>query len=306
MINLKPKTIIQYLAILISILAVCKTALAQRLEVGNSTDTYISANQGKFIFNNLKLEIEDGFMSYLSGNLTNDTDRGWMDAKFEVILYDKKNEVIAKSRSPINIYKLAKGESQQIGDIGLNEKSLSLYFPFYDNVKKAKTYEIKFVGGTYDSDYSITMTKPISNQNLEFEDDNISLNWIFDESQLVFILRNKTENPIKVDWNQVSYIDVTGNAQKVIHEGVKYVNRNESQIPTVIPPTAKIQDIIFPTNNVSYVSGQYGGWREKPMFPEGEEAKMYEGKSFSVFMPLEVNGETKNYTFTFDITNVSH
>jgi hypothetical protein len=304
MINLKPKTIIQYLTILISILAICKTALAQRIEVGNSTDAYISANQGKFIFNNLKLEIKYGFMPYLSGNITNDTDRGWMDAEFEVILYDKKNEVIARSSSPENIYELAKGETQQIGDVGLNEKSLN--FSFSDNVKKAKTYEIKFVGGTYDSDYSITMTKPISNQNLVFEDDIISMNWIFDESQLAFVLSNKTENPIKVDWNQVSYIDVTGNAQKVIHEGVKYANINESQIPTVIPPTAKIQDIIFPTNNVSYVSGQYGGWREKPIFPEGEEAKMYEGKSFSVFMPLEVNGETKNYTFTFDITNVSH
>lgn len=42
------------------------------------------------------------------------------------------------------------------------------------------------------------------------------------------------------------------------------------------------------------------------MFPEGEEAKVYKGKSFSVFMPLEINGVTKNYTFTFDVVDVTY
>jgi hypothetical protein len=177
-----------------------------------------------------------------------------------------------------------------------------------NTIKKAKTYKINFKEGTPQATYNVIL-KESSNNSLTFADENINIDWIFSNQQLSFVLNNKTGNPIKIDWNQVSYVDISGNAQRVMHEGVKYAERNEHLTSSLIPPTAKLEDIIFPSDNVSYYQGgKYSSsrWEEKPMFLEGEEAKRFEGKSFSVFMPMEINGEVKNYTFTFDVKGVSY
>lgn len=47
-----------------------------------------------------------------------------------------------------------------------------------------------------------------------------------------------------------------------MHSGVKYIDRNNSQPPNIIPKNASLSDVIIPTDNIYYVSGQYGGWRD--------------------------------------------
>ncbi|MEY2833582.1 MAG: hypothetical protein RLZZ574_2841 [Cyanobacteriota bacterium] len=229
-----------------------------------------------------------------------------INSYFKVVIYDKKGNEIAESDS-VNIYGLNKGESEPIKDFPRDYYDYAqLDFSYSANLKKAEFYKIKFVEGNFSASYNVSLKQSSQKNSPIFEDDNINITWIFDKKQLGFVLKNKTNSPIKIDWNQVSYIDVNSSAQKVIHSGVKYVNRNEYMSSTLVPPTAKIEDIIYPSDNISYISGKYGGWSEKPMFPEGEEAKMYEGQTFSVFMPMEINGEVKNYTFTFDINEVSY
>lgn len=61
----------------------------------------------------------------------------------------------------------------------------------------------------------------------------------------------------------MSYIISTfGQVGRVMHSGVKYIDRNNSQPASVILKGATLSDIILPTDNVYYISGQYGGWRE--------------------------------------------
>jgi hypothetical protein len=171
---------------------------------------------------------------------------------------------------------------------------------------KAARIELRFAGGTFETTYIVSLKKPAAREDLSFEDDVLSIQWIFDKKMLGFVLRNKTDNPIKIDWNQISYIDIAGNAQKVIHKEVRLITRNDPLVPTLIPPTAKLEDMILPTANVQYESGRFGGWRQRPMFPDGGAAKEYKGKSFSVFMPLEINGSTKTYTFTIQVDDVKY
>ena len=51
-----------------------------------------------------------------------------------------------------------------------------------------------------------------------------------------------------------------------MHVGVKYIDRNDSQHASVIPKGASLSDIVQPTDNVYYVSGQYFGWRTSNLF----------------------------------------
>jgi hypothetical protein len=146
------------------------------------------------------------------------------------------------------------------------------------------------------------MTKPWENRDLFFEDQAIRMSFLLSDKQIGMVLQNKTQSPIKIDWNNISYVDTSGLAHGVIHTGVRYIERDRPQVPSVIPPAAMIEDAIVPSDHISYTSGTSGGWSSRPLFPSIiSETDRYIGKSFSIFMPMEFDGAVKNYLFSFRI-----
>jgi hypothetical protein len=115
---------------------------------------------------------------------------------------------------------------------------------------------------------------------------------------------NKTDRGIKINWDEVSYISPTGEAMRVIHKGIRFIDRNTPQPPTIVPPNSRISDIIVPSEHIYFVSGKYGSWVTMDLFYDFDKTK-YEGKEFSVYMPMEIKGERKEYTFTFRINKVT-
>jgi len=142
-----------------------------------------------------------------------------------------------------------------------------------------------------------------------YEDSLIKITWIPMTSQFGFSLLNKTNHSIKIIWDEAVYVNEKGLSQKVFHSGVKYVDKNNAQPPTVIVKNATVEDLIVPTDNVYYVSGKYGGWRTKPLLQNSamtsEEldqiTKDYIGKNLQILLPLEIEGEINEYLFTFKI-----
>ena len=94
-----------------------------------------------------------------------------------------------------------------------------------------------------------------------------------------------------------------------MHSGVKYTDRNASQPSTTVPKGASITDILLPTDNVYYVSGQYGGWRESYLIPcvyQTQEAfntsaPEMVGKTMTIMMPIIIENVQNDYSFTFNI-----
>jgi len=161
--------------------------------------------------------------------------------------------------------------------------------------------------GIKDSKYTFKMLKPKESDELAFEDAALRIVFNIDRHRFKFSLFNKTDNPMKLDWNQISYVDLSSGSHKVIHDGVRYIERDKAIPLTVIPPSAKIDDFILPTDAVHYAqSGWNKGWHEEPLFPKPEkkEALALKGKTFSAFMPIEINSTTKNYNFVFQITDI--
>jgi hypothetical protein len=118
---------------------------------------------------------------------------------------------------------------------------------------------------------------------------------------VAFTLLNKTDNPIKVDWNQVSFVDDSGSAHKVIHQGIRLIQRDEPMVATTVPPGAKVSDYMYPSDLVLRLGGD---WVTPPLLPKGERAAAMRGKKLSVFLPLEINGAAKNYSFESVIKDV--
>ena len=263
-------------------------------------DIIVTVEKGSFILRNISLS-SDVLGPYFKGNVVNNTTKDWSRVIFEVDFYDSSGNKLKNRYSDFfsfAIFDLKKGETKPIGGTIGQE-----YFFGLKNTVVSR-YEIRFRNGEYPAKYVFVMTKPKENRELLFEDDFLTIQFSISGKEIGFLLRNKTSNPIKIDWDQAAYVDVAGESHKVMHSGVKYIDKEKPQALTVVPPTAKLEDIIFPTDYVFYTSGKYGGWSRNTLFPDATKAELYKGKSFGVFIPFEINGVIKNYFFTFNIEDV--
>lgn len=142
-----------------------------------------------------------------------------------------------------------------------------------------------------------------------YEDDYIDIVWFVGSKQFNFTLKNKSGHTLKINWDDISYVDTKGQVGRVMHAGVKYTDRNNSQPATTVPKGASISDILLPTENVYFVSGQYGGWRENHLIPcvyktpedFNSGASSLVGKTMTVMMPIMIENVQNDYTFTFNI-----
>ena len=142
-------------------------------------------------------------------------------------------------------------------------------------------------------------------QRYVFEDEMIKVLWIVSSSTLNFVLENKTDHSLKIIWDETAYVGVDSVSGRVMHSGVKYTDRNNSQPPSVIVRKGKISDMVVPVDNVYYASG----WHTLPLFPTAattkveaeEKAQIYVGKNVQVLLPIEIEGVTNEYVFVFEV-----
>jgi len=148
-----------------------------------------------------------------------------------------------------------------------------------------------------------------------YEDDYIDITWYVGMKQFNFTLKNKSNHTIKINWDDISYVDTKGQTGRVMHSGVKYTDRNNSQPSSTIPKGASLTDILLPTDNVSYTSPtKYttGGWNESYLIPcvyKDEQtlfanANNYVGKTMTILMPIMIENVQNDYTFTFTINEL--
>lgn len=143
---------------------------------------------------------------------------------------------------------------------------------------------------------------------MSYIDDVIAINWSYIyKAKLNFKLKNNTKSTIRIIWDDVAYVNASGSTDRVMHAGVKYTNRNESQPASSIPSGSFIEDVIIPTSVVAY--NAYSGWTEGNLFGVSEnraEAKRQlentYGKAVKVLLPIEINGTIIDYEFSFTVT----
>ena len=142
-----------------------------------------------------------------------------------------------------------------------------------------------------------------------YEDDFIEIVWYVGLKKFNFELKNKSTHTMKINWDDISYVDINGKTRRVMHAGVKYIERNNSQPATSIPKGASLSDILLPTDNVILSSGLYGGWIESNLIPSyystseamANGAESYVGKKMTILMPIMIENVQNDYTFVFDI-----
>lgn len=135
-----------------------------------------------------------------------------------------------------------------------------------------------------------------------YEDDFIKIIWLPALTEFSFTLENKSDNSIKIIWDEAVYIGEDSSSLKVIHSGVKYVDGEKAQPPTVIAKKTKINDLVTPVDNIYYSDpSKYfsGGWRKLPLFSVQKSA----GKTVKILLPIQIQETINEYIFSFKINH---
>ena len=275
-------------------------------------DFHIEVANGSFDLKNVTVRKGETFL--VRGDIVNNTTSDWGNVTFNMSLYDQRGQPL-----PYRQEYLDRNTKTETGTTPILKASFSIHpskkglsqrfeeqLDIYTDVKGAiGKFDIVFRDGTYPAFYVFSLVKPSVSPTLTHEDDfllaTFSIPSNTENNPIAFKLKNKSENPVAIDWNQVSYVDVDGKAHKVVHEGTRLVDKDKPLPASIIPPGAALEDFVFPSDRVVLLGGQ---WIQQMLLPYAPAAEVLKGKTFSVFMPLEINGSKKNYNFVFAIDDI--
>ena len=136
-----------------------------------------------------------------------------------------------------------------------------------------------------------------------YEDEMVSFVWYVSKSQFNFMLKNKTNHSIRVPWDDIVFINPGGRSMRVIHSGVRFVDRNKEQAPSVVAKNSVLEDVLIPADYIYYVDdggSGFGGWKNHDVFHNYEQI----GASASIVFPVIIENVTNEYTFRFQVKDV--
>ena len=73
-----------------------------------------------------------------------------------------------------------------------------------------------------------------------FEDEMVEIVWLPMATEIGFELRNKTTHSMKIIWDESVYVDELGESKRIMHSGVKYIEKGNPQPPTVVVRGASV------------------------------------------------------------------
>jgi hypothetical protein len=155
-------------------------------------------------------------------------------------------------------------------------------------------------------------------RNAEYEDNYLKIIVSINEAgdSFIFSAENNTENSIQVIWNDGVIIYPNRSGHKVMHQGVRFMDRFSENVHSIIPRKSIIEDVIVPAENISFYTypnvNNEEHWRLKQLIEEPylgkKELKLiiekYKDQTIELFLPFIIEEEIVEYHFIFKIENV--
>lgn len=115
--------------------------------------------------------------------------------------------------------------------------------------------------------------------------------------QFHFVLKNLSNNSIKVVWNEAAFVGTDGSTSKVMHTGTKYSQKESDQPASTVIKGAKLEDVAVPTSNVEY-STFLEKWYTNSMYPSTPDLK---DQQVRLMLPIQIKETINEYVFVFDL-----
>lgn len=156
--------------------------------------------------------------------------------------------------------------------------------------------------------FGYRLLAPENRPDLRFEDSVCAFQFAMSEYGINVSMRNKTQYAIKIDWNELSFVDYAGTVHKVAPGWAKVDDASKVLPPTVVPPGSTLNEWVFPADHISYNSNApgystAGGGRVSPLFSASPASA--EGRRISLYIPLGIDGRTRPMRFEFSVYRIA-
>jgi hypothetical protein len=99
--------------------------------------------------------------------------------------------------------------------------------------------------------YDIRLERPVLSKNLQFENDTMSITFVFEPEYIYFNLFNKLDDAIKINWKDIS-VSIDGETKRVIPSYAYNVGFPGKEQTIMVAPRSKIGDIIRTTDKINF------------------------------------------------------
>lgn len=127
--------------------------------------------------------------------------------------------------------------------------------------------------------------------------------------RITLSLENNSDQPIEIDWNGSSFIDVDRLAIKMIPSRVSVRSIGSPFPKSVVRPHSKINESVTPMKSLSSCAEAcfVNSLIPSQVSPELAEktAKLYSGKKMSVYFQLIIDGKKTPATLDFEVQSMS-
>lgn len=131
-------------------------------------------------------------------------------------------------------------------------------------------------------------------------DNVINIEIFADSKKFNFVLKNVSDTSIKLLWNEASFVNLNGSSCRVMHNGIKYIDRNGDQPASTIIKGAKLLDIIIPNDNVEFLDLSLLGLKSEWVINDMFSSKDANGH-LSIMLPIQIKDTINEYIFVFSI-----
>lgn len=178
-------------------------------------------------------------------------------------------------------------------------KDAQLY-AFYDDSSGSFATTLTKVEKTNNSDINNGRIKTVSEKDSKYEynDDVIDITISTNNREFSFILKNVSDNTIKLNWNEAVFVDINGSTSKIMHTGVRYSDRDSDQPASTIIKGAKLDDVALPTDR-AYYDDDLRSWTSKSLFLNAKKDE--NNQTIRLMLPIQVKDENIEYIFEFEV-----
>ncbi len=142
-----------------------------------------------------------------------------------------------------------------------------------------------------------------------YEDEYIDVTWHVDMESIRFSITNKTNHSLKINWNDVCFVDANNQVRHVTHSG--YKDLNNLQPMSMIPNGSTLTDCIIPevrVYNYNHIGKKktyilpniYKQYKDtKELESTKQSATSFVGKKITLVVPIIIKNVQNDYMFTF-------
>lgn len=160
--------------------------------------------------------------------------------------------------------------------------------------------------------YDIRLERPTPSQNLQFENDTISISFAFNYDHIDFELYNKLNEAIKINWKDLS-VSIDGDTKRVIPSNAYFIGFPGKEPAIMVAPRSKITDIIRTsdktelwdsTSSIQKATLNSFPDRDYGIASETKRILGYKGKKIVIYLPYFLKNVYYSKTFEFIIADV--